>query len=111
MAMAVGLLLVAVLLLFSMNEFGGTSAVGGAGGGRRCRLGPIVDSQPIVGRGADQALRRGPRLELRESTECGPTGQMRASTAGGDLGQRFHHPRDAVEGICFDQWGEDVASR
>lgn len=33
MAMAVGLLLVAVLLLFSMNEFGGTSAVGGAGGG------------------------------------------------------------------------------
>jgi len=33
-AMAVGLLVVAVLLLFSLNEFGGSSAVtGGAGGG------------------------------------------------------------------------------
>jgi hypothetical protein len=32
-AMALGLLVVAVLLLFSLNEFGGSSAVTGAGGG------------------------------------------------------------------------------
>jgi len=32
-AMAAGLLLMAVLLLFSLNQFGGSGAAGGAGGG------------------------------------------------------------------------------